>query len=88
MSRLRLNIGTIDEGRQTISRKAKVIDHKNAKELIVDKGKIEFENVKFNYGMPGGLFEALSFTINSGEKFAPTAIYSPQIFFPPSIDIG
>ncbi len=62
------NIGTIDEGRQTISRKAKVIDRKNAKELIVDKGKIEFENVKFNYGMPGGLFEALSFTINSGEK--------------------
>ncbi len=62
------NIGTIDEGRQTISRKAKVVDCKGAKELIVEKGRIEFERVKFNYGMPGGLFEALSFTIKPGEK--------------------
>ena len=62
------NIGTIDEGRNTIARKPKILDIQNAKELIVTKGKIEFKKVKFNYGMPGGLFEALSFHIKPGEK--------------------
>ena len=62
------NIGTIDEGKETISKKPTVIDAKNAENLSVDKGQIEFKNVKFNYGMPGGLFEALNFKIKPGEK--------------------
>ena len=62
------NIGTIDEGKETISKKPSVVDVPNAKSLKVKKGLIEFDNVKFNYGMPGGLFEALNLTINSGEK--------------------
>ena len=62
------NIGTIDEGKETISKKPTVIDAKNAENLSVYKGQIEFQNVKFNYGMPGGLFEALNFKINPGEK--------------------
>ena len=62
------NIGTIDEGKETISKKPTVIDDKNAKNLSVLKGQIEFKNVKFNYGMPGGLFEALNFKIKPGEK--------------------
>jgi len=62
------NIGTIDEGKETISKKPTVIDAKNAKNLSVHKGQIEFKNVKFNYGMPGGLFEALNFKIKPGEK--------------------
>ena len=62
------NIGTIDEGKETISKKPTVIDAKNAENLSVHKGQIEFKNVKFNYGMPGGLFEALNFKIKPGEK--------------------
>jgi len=62
------NIGTIDEGRETISKLPTVVDHENAKTLNVKKGKIEFQKVKFNYGMPGGLFEALTFKIQPGEK--------------------
>ena len=62
------NIGTIDEGRQTIARKPNIIDHENAIELKVTRGAINFNKVKFNYGMPGGLFEALSLSIKKGEK--------------------
>jgi ATP-binding cassette subfamily B multidrug efflux pump len=62
------NIGTIDEGKETISKKPSVTDARNAKPLTVEKGLIEFTDVKFNYGMPGGLFEALNLKINSGEK--------------------
>ena len=62
------NIGTIDEGKETISKKPSVTDAKDAKSLSVEKGLIEFTDVKFNYGMPGGLFEALNLKINSGEK--------------------
>ena len=62
------NIGTIDEGKETISKKPSVVDVKDAKPLSVKNGLIEFDNVKFNYGMPGGLFEALNLKIKSGEK--------------------
>ena len=62
------NIGTIDEGRLTISQKPKVIDANNAKELSIKGGEINFDKVKFNYGKPGGLFEELSLKISHGEK--------------------
>ena len=62
------NIGTIDEGRLTISQKPKVIDAPDAKELSIKGGEINFRKVKFNYGKRGGLFEELSLKINKGEK--------------------
>ena len=62
------NIGTIDEGRLTISQKPKVIDIPDAKELSIKGGEINFSKVKFNYGKRGGLFEELSLKINKGEK--------------------
>ena len=62
------NIGTIDEGRMTISKKPKVIDIPDAKDLAIKGGRIDFKKVKFNYGKVGGLFEELSLNIKSGEK--------------------
>ena len=62
------NIGTIDEGRSTISQKPKVVDIAKAKDLCISGGEINFNKVKFNYGKPGGLFEELSLKINPGEK--------------------
>ncbi len=62
------NIGTIDEGRSTISKKPTVVDTKNAEELVLKGGRIDFEKVKFNYGKRGGLFEELSLNIKPGEK--------------------
>ena len=64
------NIGTIDEGRLTISQKPKVIDAPDAKELSIKGGEINFSKVKFNYGKRGGLFEELSLKINKGEVTA------------------
>jgi len=62
------NIGTIDEGRQTIAKHPKIIDKKYAKDLVIRNGRIDFNKIKFNYGLPGGLFEALTFSVNPGEK--------------------
>ena len=62
------NIGTIDEGRVTISQKPKVTDIKQAKNLLIDGGKIDFCKVRFNYGKKGGLFEELSMSISPGER--------------------
>ncbi len=62
------NIGTIDEGRMTISRKPSVIDVPRAENLLIKGGQIDFNKVKFNYGKVGGLFEELSISIKAGEK--------------------
>ena len=62
------NIGTIDEGRLTISKKPTILDVPKAKDLKISGGEIDFKKVKFNYGKPGGLFEELSINISPGEK--------------------
>jgi ATP-binding cassette subfamily B multidrug efflux pump len=62
------NIGTIDEGRLTISKKPTILDVPKAKDLQISGGEINFKKVKFNYGKPGGLFEELSMNISPGEK--------------------
>ena len=43
------NIGTVEEGMETIAKPLTVIDQSNAKEFLVTAGKIEFKNVHFDY---------------------------------------
>ena len=62
------NIGTIDEGRLTISKRPTVLNVPQAKDLVISGGEINFKKVKFNYGKPGGLFQELSLSIRPGEK--------------------
>ncbi|WGL59748.1 ABC transporter ATP-binding protein [Pigmentibacter sp. JX0631] len=45
-----------------------VQDHKNAKEIFVKKGKIEFLNVKFQYNGMEALFQNKSVIIEAGQK--------------------
>ena len=70
------NIGTAKEGMQTIAKANAIIDAPAAVPLVVPKGEIVYERVKFNYGRAKGLegadpnrvIENLSFTIRPGEK--------------------
>ncbi len=62
------NVGTVQEGMETISRPIAVTDAPGAPALSVPKGEVRYENVKFHYGREGGLIENLSLTIKSGEK--------------------
>ncbi|WP_158045272.1 ABC transporter ATP-binding protein [Skermanella pratensis] len=62
------NIGTIENGIETISKPHGVTDGPKAPELVVGKGAIRFDDVRFHYGKEGGVIENLSLDIRPGEK--------------------
>lgn len=62
------NIGTIQDGMNTLSREVKVKDSENADELQTSKGKISFNDVQFAYGQNPNIFENLDLKITEGEK--------------------
>ena len=62
------NIGTVQNGMETIARPHAVTDAADAPELIVRHGAIRFDQVRFHYGKEGGVIENLSLDIRPGEK--------------------
>ncbi len=70
------DIGTVRQGMETISRASTILDKPAAKQISVDKGVIEFDKVKFNYGRAKGLpgadaarvIDNFSLVIRPGEK--------------------
>jgi ATP-binding cassette, subfamily B, multidrug efflux pump len=62
------NFGTIQNSMETVARPQLVPDAPGAKPLIVSKGEIRFESVKFHYDKGEGLFEQLNLVIKPGEK--------------------
>ncbi len=63
------NLGTVQEGMETISRANAVLDKSDAKPLLVHKGEIRYEGVGFHYGKAaGGIIDDLTLTIAPGEK--------------------
>lgn len=64
------NIGTVHDGIQTLTRAQQVSDREGAPPLIINKGKIEFKDMRFHYGKSSGVFEHFNLTIEAGEKVA------------------
>ncbi len=62
------NIGTVQNGIETISQPYEVVDRPDAGALRVTDGEIRFESVRFHYGKEGGVIEDVSLTIRPGEK--------------------
>ncbi|MEQ8356466.1 MAG: ABC transporter ATP-binding protein [Kiloniellaceae bacterium] len=62
------NIGTVQNGIETISQPYSVIDQHNANELTVAEGEVRFEDIGFHYGQEGGVIDKLSLTVRPGEK--------------------
>ena len=62
------NIGTVQEGMETISKPHEVVDQKDAKELKVDEGEIHFDHIKFHYGKDSGVIDGLNLKIKPGQK--------------------
>jgi len=62
------NIGTVTDGMNTLSQPIEIKDKVNAKPIIVDKGKIDFNAISFHYGKQSGVIEQLDLSINAGEK--------------------
>lgn len=60
--------GGIRDGLKLLSKPYDVVDVQNAKEIKVDNGAINFENVTYHYKGSGPLFEDFSLEIKAGEK--------------------
>jgi len=68
LSALFENIGTVQDGINSISMPRLVEDKPGATEIVVDRGEIRFDDVRFHYGKDKGVIEKLAFTIRPGEK--------------------
>ncbi|VXC56040.1 Uncharacterized ABC transporter ATP-binding protein HI_1051 [Pseudomonas sp. 8Z] len=62
------NVGTVQDGMQTIVQPRQVLDRNDAKALEVQQGGVRFENIHFHYGKRGGVIAGLDLTIRPGEK--------------------
>jgi ATP-binding cassette, subfamily B, multidrug efflux pump len=68
LSALFENVGTVQDGINSISLPRLVEDRPGASELVVREGDILFENVRFHYGKRKGVIEDLTLRIRPGEK--------------------
>ncbi len=62
------NMGTVVDGMKMLSKPIDIQDDKNAKELVVSNGGIEFNDVSFHYGENKGVIDHLNLKIKPGEK--------------------
>jgi ATP-binding cassette subfamily B multidrug efflux pump len=62
------NIGTVQDGLETIACEHGLVDRPAARPLVVTQGGIAFEHVSFHYGKDGGVLDDLSLAIAPGEK--------------------
>ena len=62
------NIGVVQEGMSTIARPIALSDQPGAKPLVIARGEVKFDHVRFGYGRESGLIDGLSLTVRAGEK--------------------
>lgn len=62
------HIGIVQDGIQTLSQPTEVQDAPKAPALVVPKGEIAYEKVRFHYGKTKGVIDDLSLTVHPGEK--------------------
>jgi ATP-binding cassette subfamily B multidrug efflux pump len=68
MASLFEQIGTVQDGVNTLSRSHEVLDDKAARPMVVSRGEVRFEDVSFSYGGEKKVIDGLNLTIRSGEK--------------------
>lgn len=68
MTNLFEQIGTVQDGINTLSRPIEITDKQNAIQLQVKQGEIRFENVTFAYNNQRTVIDQLNLTIRPGEK--------------------
>ncbi len=68
LARLFEAIGTTQDGLNTLATPIAVTDNKEAKQLTVTRGQIEFEQVSFHYGKNSGVIDDFSLSIQPGER--------------------
>jgi len=62
------NVGTVQDGIETISRPRAVQDREGAMPLEVTEGNVRFDDIHFHYGKKGGVISGLNLDVRGGEK--------------------
>ena len=62
------NIGTVQDGIESISQPMRVRDRVDAAPLVVKRGEVRFEDIHFHYGKRGGVIAGLDLHVRAGEK--------------------
>ncbi|HKS15411.1 MAG TPA: ABC transporter ATP-binding protein [Pseudomonas sp.] len=62
------NIGTVQDGLETIAQPVTVTDKPNAPRLKVERGAVRFDTVSFHYGKTRKVIDGLNLDIRPGEK--------------------
>jgi len=62
------NIGVVQEGMVSIARPIALADKPGATDLVVNDGRIRFDDIRFGYGRENGLIDGLTLDIAPGEK--------------------
>ncbi|NIK10027.1 ATP-binding cassette subfamily B multidrug efflux pump [Xanthomonas arboricola] len=62
------DIGSVQDGMQTISQPVMVQDAPDAVPLQVTQGQVQFEHIHFHYGKRGGVIAGLDLQVRAGEK--------------------
>lgn len=68
VSNLFENIGTVQDGLNTLAKPQSVLDTQNAKPLQIHEGRIDFNRVRFAYNERVPVFDGLDLHIAAGEK--------------------
>ena len=68
LSALFENIGVVHDGASMLSQERTVTDAPNPASLKVQRGEIEFQDVRFHYGKGSGVIDQLNLRIAPGEK--------------------
>ncbi|MBN9408402.1 MAG: ABC transporter ATP-binding protein [Burkholderiales bacterium] len=69
MTSLFENVGTVQDGINTLTRPRAVVDAPDAKALTVPRGEVKFDDVSFRYGEAGPrVIDRLQLTVKPGEK--------------------
>jgi ATP-binding cassette, subfamily B, multidrug efflux pump len=61
-------VGVVQEGMMSISVPLQLTDRENADHLIVQKGRIDFDNVRFGYGRETSVLHDFTLHVRPGEK--------------------
>jgi ATP-binding cassette, subfamily B, multidrug efflux pump len=62
------NVGVVQEGMMTIAKPIALTDQPNAPHLVVSRGEIKFDDVRFGYGRETGVLEGFTLTVQPGEN--------------------
>ena len=62
------NVGTVQDGLETIAKPRTVQDRPQAAPLVVSQGEVRFEGIHFHYGKGAGVIAGLDLVVRPGEK--------------------